>query len=133
MGATGNLGSRQQMTDVDLVSSFATDGCEEALAEIIERYSAMVYSACLRRLANPHDAEDASQAVFIAFARKAPRMGPRLVLPVWLRRAAVYAARQILRERSRRAERERKAAEVRANEATGIGLGPQCGLCWTTR
>ena len=62
------------VTDNELLRRYVTDGSEEALAELVRRYLRPVHSTCLRILGDPHDAEDATQAVFIALARKARKI-----------------------------------------------------------
>jgi len=57
-----------------------TEHSEQAFTAIVTRYTDMVYSACLRQLKNPHRAEDATQAVFITLARKAPKLTKGTVL-----------------------------------------------------
>lgn len=70
----------------------------------------MVYATCLRRLRNRHDAEDATQAVFIALAGKAADFPAKTVLGGWFYRAATYICGDMLRKAKRREEREMAAA-----------------------
>jgi DNA-directed RNA polymerase specialized sigma24 family protein len=46
-----------------------------------------VYHAALRQLGNPHNAEEATQAVFIGLAQKAGKIPRNAVLSGWLFRA----------------------------------------------
>jgi len=100
-------------------------GAEEAFAEIVRRHSQMVYSSCLRRLGDAHLAEDASQAVFIALARRASRAARAHSVPGWLYATTRFAASQIIRERSRRARREKEAAKMRQAMSGGGGPGEE--------
>jgi RNA polymerase sigma factor (sigma-70 family) len=103
------------VTDYELLRRYAREGSEEAFAEIVRRHSALVYSTCLRILADQHEAEDASQAVFIALSRKARsfREGPPIT--AWLHRVAKCSALQVKRASQGRAKRERKVAEMKAD------------------
>ncbi len=105
------------MTDAQLLEEFNRKGSEEAFRELVSRYSGLVYSACLRRLGDPHDAEDAAQAVFITLARKA--RGVRgSSLASWLHRAAGYVSMRRHRDRALRQKREREVVQVAAGESS---------------
>jgi len=93
-----------------LVTEFVQNGSEQAFRQIEQRYAALVYSAAYRRLHDHHLAQDASQAAFIVFARKAARLKRSVRLAGWFWQTAVNAARHIERERAARAKREEKAA-----------------------
>ena len=58
-------------TDNELLDAFRSKKDETAFAELVHRYSNLVYMTCRRVLGNPHDAEDATQAVFVALSLKA--------------------------------------------------------------
>jgi RNA polymerase sigma-70 factor (ECF subfamily) len=48
---------------------YSIPGCfdlEEYFQEVFNQYNRLVYNACYRILRNHHDAEDASQAAFLA-------------------------------------------------------------------
>ncbi len=77
-------------------------GKEEGLRTIIERHGAMVAATCRRRLGDGADADDVSQAVFLAFARHAARIRRPDLLAPWLHRVAVRGCAQALRARARR-------------------------------
>jgi len=108
------------MTDTDL-KDFARTGSGEAFRRLAARYGAMVYGVCLRRLGDASDAEDASQAVFIALARKAKVVRPDR-LAAWLHGAAIRAALVLARTRATRARHEEEAAKMKETEAKGGGL-----------
>ncbi len=109
-----------QAQDAKELAEFARSGSAEAFASLSTRYAGLVYRACLRRLGSEADAEDASQAVFLALARKAGRVKPSK-LASWLHGASIRAARHISRSRANRARYERKAAEMKSQEE----LAPQ--------
>jgi RNA polymerase sigma factor (sigma-70 family) len=105
------------VTDAQLLEEFNGKGSEEAFRELVSRYSGLVYSACLRRLGNPHDAEDAAQAVFITLARKARGVRGKS-LASWLHRAAGYVSMRRHRDRALRQKREREVVQVAAGESS---------------
>ncbi len=81
----------QTMTDAELLVAYSSRQDEGAFGELMRRHGTMVYRACHRLLKDPHEAEDASQAVFVVLARKAGglRKGD---LAAWLYRVAHHVA-----------------------------------------
>jgi RNA polymerase sigma factor (sigma-70 family) len=104
------------------LDEFARTGSAEAFGRLAGRYAGLVYGVCRRRLASAEDAEDASQAVFLALARKAGRVRPES-LASWLHGAAVRAALVTARAAATRARREEEAARMRSQETTSAGGG----------
>ena len=60
-----------QMDDFDLLDDYCGQGSETAFAALTERYVRLVYSAALRQVRDPHQAEEVMQVVFMLLARKA--------------------------------------------------------------
>ena len=104
-------------TDGELLRQFTARGSDGAFAAIVERYTGLVYSSALRRLGDRHDAEDATQAVFIALARKAGSIRRGGALAAWLHSAAEKSALHLRRGRAARSKREKEAAKM--NSARG--------------
>jgi uncharacterized protein (TIGR03435 family) len=100
------------MDDIDLLQEFASRGSDEAFRAIVERHIDFVYGVALRQLRNPHQAQEAAQAVFIDLARKAAVIPRKTVLSGWLFRAARFAAANTLRSELRRQRRESEAAHM---------------------
>jgi RNA polymerase sigma factor (sigma-70 family) len=93
-------------TDVQLLRSFVTSQGNDSFAELVRRHGPMVLATCRRVLSDPHDAEDAFQAVFFVFARRAASIrGANLA--GWLYGVAVRTARGVRLMRDRRRKRER--------------------------
>ncbi len=77
----------------------------------------MVLAACRRLLPDPHDADDAFQAVFLVLVRRASALLRRENLAGWLHEVAVRTARESRRREARRLGREARAAEGRPIES----------------
>jgi len=107
----------QTSDDMQLLREFAASQSEEAFATLVSRYINLVYSAALRQAANPHDAEEIAQAVFLVLARKASALRPGVVLSGWLYQTARLTAANFIRGNFRRQTREQEAyMESTANE-----------------
>ena len=95
--------------DHALLRDYADNGSEAAFAELVARHINKVYSAALRQTGNPHQAEEITQAVFVILARKAGRLGGKVMLEGWLYQAARLTAVTFIRGEIRRARREQEA------------------------
>jgi RNA polymerase sigma factor (sigma-70 family) len=95
--------------DMALVREYAAHQSEPAFETLVTRYVHLVHSAAVRQVADPHLAEEVTQAVFIILACKAGSLGPRTILPSWLHRAACFVAADALKIQRRRARREQEA------------------------
>src|SRR5436853_7824911 len=69
----------------------------------------MVLGVCRRVLSSPHDAEDAFQATFLVFVRKAAAIAKRELLANWLYGVAFHTARAARSAAGRRRAKEAKA------------------------
>ena len=60
------LDAREMSTpDTALYERWAKTRDADVFAEIVSRYASMVYTACVRILGNPSEAEDVSQECFL--------------------------------------------------------------------
>ena len=66
-----DLPASAQLTDSQLLDRFVRHRNEAAFSTLVERHGPMVMGICRRLLCNSHDAEDAFQATFLVFVRKA--------------------------------------------------------------
>ena len=99
----------RQWNDAELLSAYANRQSEEAFGVLVERYVALVYSAALRQVQNPHLAEEVTQAAFTILAQKARGLNKRMVVSGWLCRTAHFVARNALKTEFRRQYRETEA------------------------
>ena len=97
------------VNDMDLMRRYAEGDSEAAFAELVGRHVNFVYSAALRYVRDPQDAQDVAQAVFIILTRKIPALRHRTTLTGWLYETTRFAARQSLRTKARRQAREQEA------------------------
>ena len=65
---------------MELLGHYVREHSDEAFAALVTRHVGLVYSAALRKTANPHAAAEITQAVFIILARKASSLSPRTIL-----------------------------------------------------
>ncbi len=69
-----NLGAVGTMSDTQLLDQFLSrrdEAAEAAFEELVSRHGPMVLRVCRAVLCDPHDAEDAFQAVFLVLASRA--------------------------------------------------------------
>ena len=64
--------------DLDLIRRFADSGDEEIFAEIVRKYSGLVYAACHRILGDRLRAEEASQEAFFQLLQNASKVSGSL-------------------------------------------------------
>src|SRR5438876_762782 len=72
------------LTDGELLERYLTQREEAAIEALIYRHGPMVLGVCRRVLRNEADAEDAFQATFLVFIRKAVSIRSRAKVSNWL-------------------------------------------------
>ena len=105
------------MTDRELLAAYVSTGEPEPFSQLVRRHMGMVYATCLRLLGDHHSAEDAAQATFLVLARKAGRLGGKVILGGWLFRTARHTALTLRQQLARRRKHEQEAAEMRNIES----------------
>ena len=105
------------MDDLRWLAEYVENGSEQAFEQLVNRHIHLVYSAALRQVRNRDVADDVVQAVFIALARRAPKLRRESSLAPWLLLTTRYIALDALRAQTRRQRHETKAAEM-AQEAS---------------
>ncbi len=96
--------------DAALLRRYAETRAEDAFAELVRRHVDAVYSAALRRVGNDtHLAEDVTQHVFVALARRAAIVARHPHLTGWLYITTRNEAANAVRTERRRKAREQEA------------------------
>jgi RNA polymerase sigma factor (sigma-70 family) len=100
------------MTDGELVAAFATDGAEQAFAELVRRHAGMVFRTCRRITGSHQDAEDATQTVFATLVVRGHDLIGCTSLGGWLYSAAWHVSRRYRRSNLTRRQRELRVQPV---------------------
>lgn len=99
--------------DRQLLDRFVQTRSHDAFEQIVSRHAPMVYAAATRQVSNRQLAEDVTQEVFAALARKAATLKQEQVLASWLLVATRHVCLASLRKERRRQKREQKAASMK--------------------
>jgi RNA polymerase sigma factor (sigma-70 family) len=100
------------LTDGQLLTDYLSRGDDAALAALVRRHGPMVWGVCRRVLSDYHDAEDAFQATFLVFVRKAASIASRELVANWLYGVAHQTALKARATAARRKGRERLVTEM---------------------
>jgi RNA polymerase sigma factor (sigma-70 family) len=107
----------------ELLAEFRATGQQQPFEEIVRRYAAMVFHVCFQVLKNRHDAEDATQAVFLTLAvqgktdKEIRNIGP------WLQQVAKRLSLDLRKARKRRAAREHRHGLSNSSCGNPLALG----------
>ncbi len=99
----------------ELLERFLAHRDEAAFEEILARHAPMVLGICRRWLDDPHDVDDAFQAVFLILVRNASTLRVRSSLSSWL-----YGVSLRVAHRSRANSARRRACEHRYARALAM-------------
>ena len=105
------------ISDCQLLADFVSQRNIKVFEVLVWRHGTMVLSLCQRILHNTHAAEDAFQATFLIFARKAAAIGKREAVSSWLFKVAYRVALRMRGKEARRPVHEATAEELPAREA----------------
>src|SRR5947208_16039345 len=106
---TGSVGG---LADADLLQRFLSQRDEAAFEVLVWRHGPMVWNVCQRVLHHQHDAEDAFQATFLAFMRKASTIRQHTSLSSWLYKVAYRVALKAKARMDQRARHETYEVEM---------------------
>ena len=107
------IGTVGDQSDENLLARFLDvhdAGSKAALTALIERHGPMVFRVCRQVLGNSQDADDAFQATFLVFARKARSIRNADSAASWLHGVALRVARRSKLDALRRRSRESRVA-----------------------
>jgi RNA polymerase sigma factor (sigma-70 family) len=104
------IGSSES-SDRQLLERFVNEADGAAFQLLLQRYGPLVFGVCTRILGSEHDAEDAFQATFLVFVRKAGSLQAPESLGPWLYGVAYRTAIKARAERLQRNRREQPLCE----------------------
>jgi RNA polymerase sigma factor (sigma-70 family) len=96
------------LTDAQLLECFTERRDPAAFEALVRRHGPMVLGVCRRILGDSHDADDAFQAVFLVFVRKANSIVLRETVGGWLYGVAYRTAVAARNKRGRRWAKEKQ-------------------------
>ena len=108
------------MQDWKALQHYVEDQSEEAFRCLVDRYFNLVWATAFRLTGNHARATDIAQEVFTDLAKRANRIGPKVVLQGWLYRATCFAAKNSNRKEMRRCKHEREALAWHDSEDQGL-------------
>jgi RNA polymerase sigma factor (sigma-70 family) len=104
----------EQMTDRQLLERYVARADQAAFEAIIHRHGPLVRGVCTRILGGGHDVEDAFQATFLVFVRKARTLSAPDALGPWLYGVACRTALKARASAARRAKTHRPLVDLAA-------------------
>lgn len=107
--------------DADLLKRYVEGRSQAAFAALVRRRIGLVYAIAWRRTRDAHSAEDITQTVFTALAKKAPQLVGHPTLVGWLYRSAHFAASDAVRAARRRQRGEAEALLMQQLEREAAG------------
>ena len=105
-------------TDTQLLREFAQLHSDSAFRELTQRHVNLVFGTAFRATNERSSAEEITQNVFLALARKALWLQHEGSVAAWLHRATLMETRQWWRTEQRRRTREQTAAELETTMKT---------------
>jgi RNA polymerase sigma factor (sigma-70 family) len=112
------------LSDGELLQQYVDRSDQDAFTALVQRHLNVVYRTALRRVGgNAHAADDVTQRVFTALARKAPQLRSHASLAGWLYTSTRYASAELVRGEQRRRRHEEEAHTM--NELTSEQISAQ--------
>jgi RNA polymerase sigma factor (sigma-70 family) len=110
------------MNGSELLTGYRETGSDVAFANLLRRYSNLVYSVAKRRLSNQSLAEEVTQTVFTRLANARPKIKSDGELVAWLHRTTVHVSIDVWRSETRRRTREQEAVLMQPGPADDARL-----------
>lgn len=107
-----------EVSDAELLERFVTHSDPAAFELLVRRHERLVWGVCRRVLRGTQDAEDAFQATFLAFLRKAHSIKNHTSVAGWLYRVAYRVAIRASAGRALLSQRERQGVDLSAVAAS---------------
>jgi RNA polymerase sigma factor (sigma-70 family) len=122
------------MDDRTLLRSYALNRDQAAFSELVRRHADLVYSAARRQVGDHHRAQEVTQSVFLALARKAGSLAEHPVLAAWLFQSTRLSSAKLREADVRRVVREDYAvrdagAVAEIDESAGGGEWERIAPC----
>jgi RND family efflux transporter MFP subunit len=105
------------LSDAELLERYVRFRDEAAFELLVWRHGVLVFNVCRRVLSCEQDAEDAFQATFLAFVRKAHSITRRGSVAAWLARVAYRVALEARAQAKKISEKEKSGGEQLAVQA----------------
>ncbi len=102
----------ERQSDFEWLQQFARAGNQSAFRELVRRHIDLVFATAMRKVGDAGAAEEVSQNVFGALARKPWQFAPDDSLPAWLHKTTLLESQSWVRGELRRRRREQAAAEL---------------------
>jgi len=99
-------------TDQELLREYSERGSGSAFQALVERHVDLVFATALRGANDPGTAQEITQNIFIALARKAHWLRGETSLAGWLHKSALLEVRRWWRGELRRKRREQTAGRT---------------------
>jgi RNA polymerase sigma-70 factor (ECF subfamily) len=96
-----DLAASHQARETELVAA-AAKGDQQAFARLVSQYGDKVYGFCCRSVADPHEAEDLTQEVFLKVFRYLPKFQAGRPFQPWLMTIAANTVVSAMRKRKSR-------------------------------
>ncbi len=112
LGAVLSWDRTCEPTDGQLLVEYTRRHDAAALESLVRRHGSMVWNVCRRVLGDHHNSEDAFQATFLVFVRKASSITSPELLANWLYGVAHQTALRARATAAKRKSREKQVAEL---------------------
>ena len=115
----------EDLSDAQLLEAFFSRREGQAFEVLLRRHGPMVFGVCRRVLRSDPDAEDAFQATFLVFLRKASSLRSRELLASWLYGVAYRTAMNARKMNRKRQAKEKQARARPLSEPSADGANEE--------